>query len=285
VRDPSRQRWNRLALRVITGGVHALGPARRPLAAGIGAAWYLGLRPEARRRAARNHRRPAPEIDCRTARRRALVSYVEYVSMILDAIWADPLDSSQLRRLLRVSGLEHVGSAPHGTILAIAHFGNWDVAAGGALALGVPLTTVMAPIGPPFITELVMMSRRNKGLELFTPEQAARGLLRALQRGRNVAVMVDVPEAGPTVVVPYCGGPVVVSSVPARLAAARGVPIVPVSCWREGRGWRLHLDEPITARRGQEAAVMAEVAERLALHVRRVPEQWYPFHEVYADGG
>jgi lauroyl/myristoyl acyltransferase len=274
----------RLPLSIITGGVSALGAARPAMAKGIGAAWWLAISDEARRRAARNHRRLDPSLSMRDAWLRARRSYIEYVSMILDAIWADRMSVDQLRPLIQVTGYEHMRRIEGGAVLAIAHFGNWDMAASGALAMGVPLTTVMAPIGPELTTELAMASRRRKGLELYTPDDAARGLLRALRRGRKVALMVDVPEAGPTVVVQYCGGPVEVSAVPARLAAVGRVPVLPSSCWRDGDGWRLCIYAPIESRRGMEQNVMQQVATVLEADVRRVPSQWYPFHEVYADG-
>src|SRR5438105_2273260 len=92
---------------------------------------------------------------------------------------------------------------------------------------------------------MVTLSRARKGFELYTPERAARGLIRGLRSGRWVGLMADVPEAGPTVVVPFCGGRVRVSAVPVRLAAATGTPIVPTACWREGSHWRLHIHAPI----------------------------------------
>ncbi|MBV8302437.1 MAG: lysophospholipid acyltransferase family protein [Candidatus Dormibacteraeota bacterium] len=134
------------------------------------------------------------------------------------------------------------------------------------------------------MTQLVMVSRRRKGLDLHTPAAAARGLVRALHQGRKVALMVDIPEAGPTVVVQYCGGPVVVSVVPARLAAAQHVPILPVACWRQGNRWQLFIGAPMSVSRGEEADTMAQLAAVLERDVRAHPEQWYPFHQVYADG-
>jgi lauroyl/myristoyl acyltransferase len=164
----------------------------------------------------------------------------------------------------------------------LPHFGNWDMAASASLGLGLHLSTVMAPVVSPGITEMVMLSRQRKGLEIFTVRQSARGLFRALRRGRTVALMLDVPEAGPTVVVPFCGGPVRCSAVPARLAAATGAVILPVTCRRDGRGWVLEIHPPIDATDDEEA-VIARIAACVEPAIRAHPEQWYPFHHVYAD--
>jgi len=130
---------------------------------------------------------------------------------------------------------------------------------------------------------MVELSRARKGFELFTPQQAARGLARALRRARLVALMVDVPEAGPTVTVRFCGGPVRMSAVPARLAAAARKPIIPVACWRQPPGWLMQFYPPISAAGATDEETMARIAAVLEPEIRRHPEQWYPFHDVYAD--
>ena len=273
---------NRLLLRGIISAVRALGPLRRPLGGIIALVWYAKQPAQVRRRAADNHRRLAPALSLAQARGRARASYLQYVEMILDGIWAEPLSDAKLREVVDVAGGEHTtrGNA----IMVTAHFGNWDIGMSTAHALGLPMTTVMAPIGSATITALVELSRHNKDFELFSPQQAARGLLRSLRRGRWLGLMLDVPEAGPTVVVPFCGGLVRVSSVPARLAAATAIPIVPAVCWREGRSWKVRIHPAMHVARGEdEGSVMAEVARTLEPEIHRHPEQWYPFHEVYED--
>ncbi len=136
--------------------------------------------------------------------------------MIVDSMWAEPLDSTEVLRLFRVIGGEHLDVGDRGSMVVLPHFGNWDIAASASLGLGLHLSTVMAPVVSPGITEMVALSRQRKGLEIFTPRQAARGLFRALRKRRTVALMLDIPEAGPTVVVPFCGGLVRCSAVPAR---------------------------------------------------------------------
>jgi lauroyl/myristoyl acyltransferase len=191
-------------------------------------------------------------------------------------------------RCSRVLGIDHVVSLREqgrSGILVLGHFGNWDMAASVALAYGVPLTTVMAPVGPPVISDLVVWAREGNQLEVFTPESAARGLLRALRQGRFVCLLCDIPGGGPTVVVDYCGGPVVFTAAPAWLARVSGAPLLPVDCRRaEGGGYEIEVHAPITAEPGEDdAGVMQRVAAILEPAVRRHPEQWYPFGEVYAD--
>ena len=272
-----------MLLRVIIGSVRALGPLRRPLAAVVATVWYARQPAAGRRRAADNHRRLAPELTPAQARGRARASYLQYVAMILDSVWAEPLSDAELRRVVDIEGAEH--TAGGNAIMVTSHFGNWDIGMSTAHALGLAMTTVMAPIGSEVVTALVELSRHRKGLELFTPNQAARGLLRALRSGRWVGLMLDVPEAGPTVVVHFCGGPVRVSSVPARLAAATSIPIVPAACWREDGRWRVRIHPALhVSRHEDERSVMARVARTLEPDIQRHPQQWYPFHEVYEGG-
>ena len=274
---------NRLLLGAIIGSVRALGPLRRPLAGAVALTWYAKQPAQVRRRAADNHRRLTPALNAVQAQARARASYFEYVAMILDGIRVEPLSDGELRGVVDIEGAENVAGG--NGIMVTSHFGNWDIGMSTAHALGLPMTTVMAAIGSTTVTSLVELSRHRKDFELFSPRQAARGLLRALRRGRWLGLMLDVPEAGPTVVVPFCGGMVKVSAVPARLAAATGIPIVPALCWREGERWRVRIHPPLpVARDDDEVSVMAVVARTLEPEIHRHPEQWYPFHDVYEDG-
>ena len=273
---------NRVLLAAIIGAVRALGPLRRPLAGLVALIWYAKQPARVRRRAADNHRRLTPALNAVQAQARARASYFQYVAMILDGIRVEPLTDTELRGIVDIEGAENV--AGRSGIMVTSHFGNWDIGMSTAHALGLPMTTVMAAIGSTTITSLVELSRHRKDFELFSPRQAARGLLRALRGGRWVGLMLDVPEAGPTVVVPFCGGMVKVSAVPARLAAATSVPIVPAACWRVDGRWRVRIHAPIAVtRHDDDASVMAAVARTLEPEIHRHPEQWYPFHEVYED--
>jgi len=279
---PSREAL--LGLAGVSGALRVLGPWRRDLAFAIGDVWYSRQSREQLERTAANHRRANPALTPRDSAVLARESYREYTAMIVDSIWGESLRTSRVRQYVHVNGEERLERTRDGAVFVVSHFGSWDMAASAALMLGLRVTTVMGPVVTPFFTSLVAWSRRRKGIELFSPERAARGLVRALRANRVVALMGDVPEAGPTVVVDFCGGPVRFSAVPARLAMSRGKPLFPVACWRAGGGWILNIGAPVViGPDDDDVAVTARVARALEPFVLRHPEQWYPFHRVYED--
>src|ERR1700736_6895148 len=148
-------RRTRIGRTVVVTGVRSLGPLRRPFAELAGALWYASRPRAERRRAAQNHRRLNPGLDAIAARRLAKRSFHEYVSMIVDSIWADALRDAEVMRRIHVIGRENLEGGERRGILTISHFGNWDMAASAALAMGLRMTTVMAQIISPALTDMV----------------------------------------------------------------------------------------------------------------------------------
>ena len=277
----------RAGLQLATAVTRSLGRGRYLLAdaLGIGSYTVLGTR---RRAAIDNHRRLEPGIDAAEARRRARASFRGFARTGVDFLWACGLDDDEVRRNTGVVGgydTTHAAlDAGGGGVLALTHFGNWDMAANIAFSVvGLPLTTVMATTGPRAITDLVVWARRRNHLEVYPVENAARGLLGALRRNRMVAILSDVPAGGPTVVVDYCGSPVMFSAVPAWLALRTGAPLFPTACWRAGDGYDIHAMGPLEVLPGDdERSLMQRLASTVETVVRRFPEQWYPFRPPVA---
>jgi phosphatidylinositol dimannoside acyltransferase len=274
----------RLGLQGATAAVRGLGGARYTLADGLGLAAVALLRRRVRAAAA-NHRRLAPEIDAREARRRARASFRGFARTGVDFLWANGMDEAEVLRVSEVRGgreeCDLATAAGHGGILCLTHFGNWDMAANIAHAIGLRLTTVMAETGPRGITDLVIWARQRNHLEVFEAAEAARGLVRALRCNRFVALLCDLPGGGPTVDVDYCGGRVAFSTVPAWLARRTGAPLLPTACWREGDRYVIQAFSLIQARReDDEGELMQGVATTIEPVVRRHPDQWYPFRAM-----
>ena len=268
-------------------GLRRMGPRRYLIADSAGMLTYAMLPARKRRMCAHLHSRAAGGLPDAEARRRARASYRSYARMIVDTIWIHAIGLDEMFEHGSISGVENLHNARDagkGGILSMVHFGSWDVAASMALAAGHPVTTVMAPVGPQWVTDLLAWSRKAKDMTLFTPSAAARGLLRAARRGHILALLIDIPEGGPTVEVEYCGGPVRFSTGPAFLSRLTGAPLLPIECWREGDKYRVHVFPPyVPSSDEDEQAVMQRLATILEDSVLRRPEQWYPFNQIYTD--
>jgi KDO2-lipid IV(A) lauroyltransferase len=269
-------------------GLRAIGRGRYLIADTAGAITYA-LQPRRKRRVcAHQHSRAAGGLPAAEARRRSRASYRAYARMIVDTLWIHAIRREEMSQHGEMTGLRHLdeaGDSGSGGIIVMVHFGSWDIAASMALAAGHKVSSVMAPVGPPSVTTLLAWSRRAKEMELFAPAAAARGLIRALRRGRIIGLLVDIPEGGPTTVVDFCKGPVAFSTGPAALARLTGAPIIPVSCWRTGARYHVEVHEPWQPPAGEDddRTVMQRIARTLESGPLRVPEQWYPFNPIYTD--
>lgn len=264
--------------------MRALGTGRYALADVIGTCIYA-CSPTARGRCASNHRRLDPTLGRRAARRRALQSFRNYTRTSVDFVWQYGLPAHQMHRHFRAYGLEHAYRALEesgGGVFALAHFGSWDVAAGCGLASGLHITTVMAPVGTDLVTRIAAWARRRQDLEVLVSSNAARGLVRAVRRGRFAAILSDIPDRGETVLVDFCGGEVAFSTAASWLGRVAHVPVMPVECWRIGGLYRLVVHPPVAIQPDDtDAEVMQGVATGLEAAIRRAPEWWYPFGDVY----
>jgi len=137
----------------------------------------------------------------RLAAKRSFRNYVKYLAEFTHLPrWIEP-DLEQL--VTSVEGWEHVHDAigdGKGVIFVTPHFGNWDVA-GWYFGRHFPFTAVVEPLEPPELDTLVQGWRQAKHIGIIPLATAARGVMRALQRGGLGALVVDRPthsvDAGP----------------------------------------------------------------------------------------
>ncbi|MGC8460837.1 MAG: lysophospholipid acyltransferase family protein [Candidatus Dormibacteria bacterium] len=219
------------------------------------------------------------------ARSMALQSIREYGRTLADFAWASAAPPHEIRRNVQLVGMKHIDAlgAGGGGIVAMCHFGNWDMAGAIGQTLGLKITTVMNPIGSDTMTAVVRSLRERNGMEIYFADDAARGVLRALKRGRLVAILCDIPgNHGPMVPVQYCGGTVRFSSAPSWFARHTGKPIMPLACWRSGDGYILRAFPPIPVHKHDvDADVMGRIAREFTELIAMCPVQWYPFHDVF----
>ncbi|MBO0687615.1 MAG: lysophospholipid acyltransferase family protein, partial [Candidatus Dormibacteraeota bacterium] len=212
-----------------------------------------------------------------------------YGKMLADFLYIAALTPEDLPRVLSVDGEEYPRRAVSegtGAILALPHMGSWDFAGGLGSTLGFPLSAV-AESFPGSLNDAVVEGRRRLGLEVIPLDRSAvRAIFRALDAGRLVALLCDLPPPGGSgVEVAFFGRRAVVPAGPASIALKRGVPLIPVFCRRDGADhYHVHCDPPVPApegaRRDASTAMMQEVVRRFETFISAHPEQWYAFKRV-----
>lgn len=263
-------------------------------------AWVAGsvtywLWPRGRRAMHRNYARVlkgATRAEIRRVSRRSLVNYCCYLA---DFIRFPSL--SPTRIIESVHGREQFAeltaalTGGKGAVIVCTHFGNWDLGAGAAAARGYTATAVAETFGDTRLDAMVVESRTRLGLRLVKMENSSPSLVRALHHNGLLALLIDRPVPGDGVRVRFFGSEVEVPAGPARLAMRTGAHIVAAAFPRIDHG---HMDvsvlteflppaagrDPDDVRRVTQAIMDAH--ERF---IRRFPDQWYMFREMWPRPG
>lgn len=208
------------------------------------------------------------------------------------------LQGSGRRALLdgvRIEGAEHYESAraqsKTGGVLAVsAHFGSWELLGAAMVDQGYPLCVVHHPLDNPHLDRMVGAARESVGLETLAMGKAGLGLLRAVRRGRVVALLMDQNASRDEgVFAPFFSHLSSTRSAPAKLAVARDIPVVPVFIFRDADGGHvarvypaLEL-EPEPAEESAAAAALERNVTRMnraiEVAIEEKPDEWIWVHK------
>lgn len=179
-----------------------------------------------------------------------------------------------------------------GTILLTVHLGNWEFGAPLLRRLGVKLLVVtLAEPGTGF-TELRERARRQWGVETLVIGQDAFAfveVLKRLQEGALVALLVDRPPAGTGVEVELFGRPLAASVSAAELARASGCALIPVALPWTPAGYEIIVLPEVPYERSQLAgresrrALTQEILRAFAPVIRQHPDQWFHFVPIWPE--
>ncbi|MBD3221351.1 hypothetical protein GF314_08905 [bacterium] len=170
-------------------------------------------------------------------------------------------------------------SGGRGAFLLTGHLGCWELL-GTWLAhrLG-GLTVVTATVHNPAVDRLLQDRRRALGMTPLPRDGGARPILRALDEGRVVGVLLDQATRVQSRPLPFFGRPAPTPVGIARLARRRDVAIVPAALvWEDGR-WRPQVLPPLRpAAFASDADLAAACNAALETLIARNPAQWVWFH-------
>jgi KDO2-lipid IV(A) lauroyltransferase len=197
---------------------------------------------------------------------------------------------AQLLERVEIEGLEHLEAAQRssesgGVLVVAAHFGSWELCAAAIAHRGVPVSVVQHERQNPYLERIVTGWRQDAGLETLKLGRAGLSLMRALRRGRVVALLMDQnARRNEGVFAPFFSLDACTRAGPIRVAMKQGTPILPIFFFREGMrhvarfGSALEIEPSSDA---SDAALIRNVARMNAsieAAIRSAPDHWIWSH-------
>jgi len=249
-----------------------------------------------RRRVVMDNLLPAVDGDERVARKTAKAVFQQFAIKLID-LWRYeaklPIDDL----FGQTTGWEHFTQAQsehRGVLLLTPHLGNWEL--GGPLLTrhGVTLQVItLAEPGADF-TALRQASRARWNIETLVigdDPLAFLEIIRRLESGATVALLVDRPPLATAVLVELFGQPFTASIAAAELARASGCVLLPVYIPRVNGAYEAHILPRIPYERAtlRDRDTRKQLSQRVLRVfepiIRRHLDQWYHFVPVWPDEG
>jgi len=245
-------------------------------------AYLLGLR---RTVALDGLRRAFPELSERQRRRIARAAYAQLGKSLAEVALVRRLPDGDLEDLVKYRGWERFESARaqgRGVVVAVAHFGNWELLGRAAARRGVKITAITRKLRGAANRRLVA-ARREGGLRELPDKGSTHDALALLRRGETLAVVVDQnmrPRRG--IFVEFFGEQACTTPAAAVLSLRSGAPLLAAFPVRQPDGKHVvEVHGPFTTElRGHEAVVALTQALTRAVEtaVRAHPDHWFWVH-------
>ena len=294
---PARSRWGKHPLRARWAFVGFLGvraivrwlplPVAQALGRLVGALAYALAR-RYRGLTWTNLRQAfGPAMSDRIRHRIARRVFVNLGKNLMEWLVLDRLSPAQIQRLVEIQGINHLRRAlarGKGVIALSAHFGNWELLPMALAAHGFQGGVLARPLRYPEYQAFLWGMRQRKGVRTF-----ARGSLKdvaaVLRANQIVGMMPDQDmDSLEGVFVDFFDRPAYTPVGPAALALLTGAAILPCFILRDGRRFRVVIEEPIPIpHRGDRTREVQDITQAwsrvVESYLRRSPDHWVWMHQ------
>jgi KDO2-lipid IV(A) lauroyltransferase len=185
---------------------------------------------------------------------------------------------------------ENATAQKRGVLLLTPHLGNWEFGGPWLTQKGITLQVItMAEPGRNF-TQLRQQSRARWNIETLvvgTDPFAFVDIIRRLEAGAVIALLIDRPLASTTVTVKLFGKQFAASTAAAELARASGCVLLPVYLPRRGDTYEAHVLPEISYDRAalRDTAVRQQLTQTIVTAfepiIQQHVEQWYQFTPMW----
>ncbi len=179
-----------------------------------------------------------------------------------------------------------------GTLLLTPHLGNWEFGAPLLAKKGIRLLVITLEEPDSELTEIRKASRARWGIETLVIGNdpfAFVEVIRRLEAGETVALLVDRPSPSNAVSINLFGQPFAASVAPAELARATGCKLLPVYLPRTKNGYAAHALKEISydraSLRGLDSRknLTQEIMRAFEPIIGEYISQWYHFVPIWPE--
>ena len=177
-----------------------------------------------------------------------------------------------------------------GVLLVTPHLGNWELGGAFMAQHGCKLLVLTQDEPDPHLTAMRQASRARWGVETLVVGKDAFAIveiIKRLQAGATVALLVDRPPAATAATVKLFGRDFAASIAAAELARASGCAIIPTLIAREPGGYRAQILPEITYERAsignreERLKLTQEILRAFEPVIRQYAAQWYHFVPIW----
>lgn len=179
--------------------------------------------------------------------------------------------------------LERAAARGKGVVICCTHLGNWELAAVAVAHTGYTIHAVAGVQLSRWLTPAVRETKSELAIHTVSPEDGFRKLLRALEHGDVVALMVDGDIYSHGTPVEFFGRETRWPAGPGVLAQRTGAMVMSGYCQRLGAGrFRIVLEPGLDpADFPTTAALNAAVAATAERQIREHIDQWCIFRPLW----
>jgi KDO2-lipid IV(A) lauroyltransferase len=287
-----RHRLEYLLVRALLAAVRVM-PDRVVRASGtaLGRAFYL-VDGAHRRVAHQNLATAFPQRSARERRGIARGAFEHFGRLLMALLKFATLTPEQMLARVDVDGEARARSAyaqGRGVLFVTGHFGFWELQALVHAIRVEPVGVIGRALDNAPLNGLLEDIRQRTGNTVIYRKGTLRRVLRMLQAGRGVAVLIDQHiMSHDAIYVDFFDRPAATTSAIAALAARTGAPVVPVFALPIAGGrYRLVYEHAVEPPRGDDPDAIREFTQRctdvLEMYVRRDPHLWLWMHRRWRD--
>jgi Kdo2-lipid IVA lauroyltransferase/acyltransferase len=228
------------------------------------------------------------------AERRAIVraAFTHFGRLAVEVLKFGTLAPAQMVARVEIVGEEHCRAAyahGKGVLFVTGHFGFWELQALVHAARVEPIAVLARALDNPELNRMLERIRSRTGNTIVYRKETIRRVLRQLQAGKGVAVLIDQHTLSRDAIsVDFFERPAATTSAVAALALRTGAPVLPVFALPLAGGrYRMIYEHPVEPPPPDHPDAVRELTQRctdvLEMYVRRYPELWLWMHRRWRD--